>query len=87
MSRYAELTAKVDTFFNRVAGRHGDDMQCGTGCSDCCHVRITVTGVEAAAIREEIAAWTPEQRAALAANAAARGKPARFISSIPAQKK
>ncbi|HEU4734119.1 MAG TPA: YkgJ family cysteine cluster protein [Kofleriaceae bacterium] len=26
-------------------------MQCGTGCSDCCHVRLTITGVEAEAIR------------------------------------
>ena len=71
MSRYAELAAKVDAFFKRVANRHGDDMQCGSGCSDCCHVRLTVTGVEAAAIRDEIAAWPPDQRAALAANAAA----------------
>jgi Fe-S-cluster containining protein len=71
MSRYAELAAKVDAFFKRVANRHGDDMQCGSGCSDCCHVRLTITGVEAAAIRDEIATWPPEQRAALAANAAA----------------
>jgi len=26
-------------------------MQCETGCSDCCHVRLTITAVEAAAIR------------------------------------
>jgi Fe-S-cluster containining protein len=26
-------------------------MQCQTGCADCCHVRLTVTAVEAAAIR------------------------------------
>ena len=51
MSRYPELTAKVDAFFARVEARHGDDMQCDTGCSHCCHVRLTITGVEAAAIR------------------------------------
>jgi Fe-S-cluster containining protein len=68
MSRYAELTAKVDAFFTRVANRHGDDMQCGSGCSDCCHVRLTITAVEAGALREEIATWPGEQRAALAAN-------------------
>ncbi len=67
MSRLGELHAKVDGFFARVAARHGDDMQCATGCSDCCHVRLTVTQVEAAAIRELVAGWSPVQRAALAA--------------------
>ena len=71
MSRYPELAAKVDAFFARTVARHGSDMQCGTGCSDCCHVRLTVTAVEARAIRDEIAAWPDEQRRALVANAAA----------------
>lgn len=65
MNRLAELTRKVDAFFARVAERHGGDMQCATGCSDCCHVRLTVTEVEAAAIRAHVAAWPPEQRRAL----------------------
>src|SRR4051812_36611006 len=67
MSRLGELQAKVDAFFARVESRHGDDMQCRTGCSDCCRVRLSVTGVEAAAIRAEVAAWPAEQRRALAA--------------------
>ncbi|HEY1557601.1 MAG TPA: YkgJ family cysteine cluster protein [Kofleriaceae bacterium] len=69
MSRYHELTGKVDAFFARVEARHGCDMQCGSGCSDCCHVRLTVTGVEARAIRELVAAWPAEARAALAERA------------------
>ena len=71
MSHWHELTAKVDAFFSRVEGRFGAEMQCRTGCSDCCHTRLTVTGVEAAAIRHELASWPPDRRAALAANAAA----------------
>ncbi|CAN5891354.1 hypothetical protein BH11MYX3_BH11MYX3_37680 [soil metagenome] len=71
MSRLDEVTAKVDAFFARVSARHGGDMQCHTGCSDCCHTRLTITGVEAAAIRSELAGWDPARRAALAANAAA----------------
>ena len=71
MSRYRELTAKVDAFFARVSQRYGDDMQCGTGCSDCCHVRLTITAVEATAIRELIATWSDTRRAELRANAAA----------------
>ena len=55
MSHWHELTAKVDAFFSRVEGRFGAEMQCRTGCSDCCHTRLTVTGVEAAAIRHELA--------------------------------
>jgi hypothetical protein len=71
VSRLDELTAKIDAFFVRVETRHGDDMRCSTGCSDCCHVRLTITATEAAAIRGEIASWQPDRRGALAANAAA----------------
>lgn len=71
MSRLPEVQAKVDAFFARVATRHGEDMQCTTGCSDCCHVRLTVTHVEADAIRGELETWTNERRARLAANALA----------------
>ena len=66
MNRLAELTRKVDAFFVRVAERHGGDMQCATGCSDCCHVRLTITEVEAAAIRAHVAAWPAQRRRALA---------------------
>lgn len=66
MSRLAELSRKVDAFFARVAERHGTDMQCATGCSDCCHVRLTITGVEAAAIRAHVADWPSDRRDSLA---------------------
>lgn len=66
MTRFEELAAKVDAFFARVADRHGADMQCATGCSDCCHVRLTITAVEAAAIRTHVARWSAEQRRNLA---------------------
>ena len=71
MSRYPELAAKVDAFFQRVEQRHGSDLQCHTGCSDCCHTRLTVTTVEASAIADEIATWPAERRTVLAANASA----------------
>ncbi len=66
VTRLEELTHKVDAFFARVALRHGDDMQCASGCSDCCRVRLTVTSVEAAAIRAHVTTWPAEQRRALA---------------------
>jgi hypothetical protein len=67
VSRLPELAAKIDAFFERVTARHGPDMQCHTGCSDCCHVRLTVTGVEAAAIRAVVAGWPDAGRARLRA--------------------
>lgn len=66
MSRLSELHVKVDGFFARVEARHGSDMQCATGCADCCHVRLTITGVEAAAIEALVAGWPADRRAALA---------------------
>lgn len=70
MSRYPELAAKVDAFFARVQARHGAEMACGSGCSHCCHTRLTITGVEAQAIIDEVASWPAARRAALAANVA-----------------
>jgi len=61
-----ELQAKVDAFFARVTARHGADMQCASGCADCCHARLTITATEATAIRAEVATWPASQRRALA---------------------
>ena len=80
--RYHLLTAKVDGFVARVAARHGDQMQCGSGCADCCHTRLTVTAVEAAAIEDHVAAMAPAARAELVELAARpvadAGDPARI---------
>jgi uncharacterized protein len=70
VSRYPELAAKVDAFFARVSARHGADLRCDSGCSHCCHVRLSITGVEAQAIRDAIVTWPAQRRAALAANLA-----------------
>ncbi len=42
-------------------------MQCASGCSDCCHVRLSVTHAEAGPIRALLAAMPEGPRAALAA--------------------
>lgn len=46
-------------------------MRCGSGCHHCCHTRLSVTQVEADAIRAEVATWAPERQAQLAQNVAA----------------
>lgn len=65
-SRYRELTAKVDAFFARVHARHAADMRCGSGCDSCCRTRLTITGVEAEAMRAHVLAMAPADRARLA---------------------
>lgn len=80
MSRYPEVAAKVDAFFQRVDDRHGSDLQCHNGCSDCCHARLTVTRIEADAIAREVEAWPADRRAALLANVRASSSP----RSLPA---
>jgi Fe-S-cluster containining protein len=65
-ARYRELTAKVDAFFARVQARHAADMKCGSGCDSCCRTRLTITGVEAEAVRAHVATMSSEARARLA---------------------
>ncbi len=71
MSEYRDVASKVDDFFTRVQARHGRDMQCATGCADCCAVRLTITGVEATEIRDLVTGWPSTRRATLASNVAA----------------
>lgn len=47
LAHFRVLASKVDAFFNRVESQHSNDLACSSGCNDCCHVRLTVTSVEA----------------------------------------
>jgi len=51
-----ELWRKIDAFFERVRGRYPSALACRAGCDDCCKRRLSVTGVEADAIVEGLAA-------------------------------
>lgn len=64
--RYQELISKVEAFFSRVQSRYGNAMQCKAGCTACCHVRLSVTALEASVIREGLAGLPDEVRARLA---------------------
>lgn len=63
---FAELVTKVDDFFDRVHARHRARMHCAKGCSDCCHARLSVTLLEAAALAQCVSELPAEQREALA---------------------
>lgn len=47
-------------------------MECRAGCTGCCQVQLTVSPVEASAIRDHLASLPAEPRAALATRAASR---------------
>jgi Fe-S-cluster containining protein len=82
VTRLGELTTKVDAFFARVTARHGTDMQCQTGCADCCHVRLTVTAVEAAAIRAYAAGLPHSVRRQLANDSCCDGAASGSVSIV-----
>jgi uncharacterized protein len=82
MSRYPELAAKVDGFFARVIARYPTETKCNSGCSHCCHVRLTITGVEADAIDDLVATWSDDRKASLAENVAV-APPDRCVALTP----
>lgn len=73
-ARLEELWRKVDAFFERVDSRLPGEMACAAGCADCCRRRLSVTGLEAEVILEELTRLPPDERARLAERAAAGGE-------------
>lgn len=63
------LASKVDGFFDRVQGQHGADLVCSSGCNDCCHVRLTITSVEAQVIADHWSSLPLHTRQVLAQRA------------------
>jgi hypothetical protein len=59
---YAAIKEKVDAFFAAVVARRGDDLACRSGCAACCHVELTVSAVEAAAIAAYLRSQPKRQR-------------------------
>jgi Fe-S-cluster containining protein len=55
-------------------------MQCQTGCADCCRVRLTVTAVEAAAIRAYVAELPHSVRRQLATGSCGGGAASKTVS-------
>lgn len=69
-SQYLELRGRVDEKFNEIQARFSGEMKCASGCHSCCKPGLTVSEIEAEAIRE---ALTPE--VAEAARALAQANP------------
>jgi hypothetical protein len=71
LGRLSALFAKVDAFAARVQAAHGDQMACRPGCDGCCRARLSVTPLEAEAIRALLAKLHEPARASLRARAQA----------------
>ena len=72
LDEYRALVGKVDDFAARVTAARQADLACRAGCDGCCQVDLTVSAVEAAAVRGYLAALPSEARAAVAARGRAR---------------
>lgn len=70
-ARLDELYAKLDGFFTRAHARYPEGITCHTGCADCCQRRFSVTGLEASALAEALAALPAERRRELGRRARA----------------
>ena len=57
------LRTRVDAHFDEAASRAGPQMQCAQGCQSCCHVDLSVFEVEAARVRDALAALPDPLRA------------------------
>ncbi len=68
---YRPIVEKVDSFATAVHAARADDMRCAPGCSACCHVELTVCGVEAAEVARAVAALDDASRGRLAERAGA----------------
>lgn len=69
-SEYRALVEKVEAFTHAAFERRRADMQCAKGCSSCCEVSLTVSGVEAAEVKAGLAALPVADRMRVAQRAA-----------------
>ena len=53
---YQQLIADVDDLTSQLNERYQAHLQCGAGCSGCCHHHLSVFAVEAAVLTEAIQA-------------------------------
>lgn len=66
---YRALLAEIDAWFRSVQARHGRQMKCGSGCSDCCHGVFDIGPHDVELVREAYRALPPETRALVRAEA------------------
>src|SRR5262249_45205888 len=56
LATYRALLMKVDAKFAEIQARHPAAFRCGAGCHACCQSGLTVSALEAAALRDYLEA-------------------------------
>ena len=81
LALYQQLIADVDDLTSQLNERYKSHLQCGAGCSGCCHHHLSVFAVEAAVLTEAIQALPEATQARIQQQAIevqareAKGKP------------
>lgn len=60
--KYERLVTEVDKAFAQVQAQHGDCINCGEGCSDCCHAMFDLSLIEALYLNHKFNAAYEGQR-------------------------
>jgi len=68
-SALVTLRSRVDAHFDEAARGAGEQMRCAQTCDQCCHVDLSVFEVEAAPVRDALAALPAATRARVRAQA------------------
>lgn len=55
-NEYAALAARADEFFSATLAADPDSFACQRGCAQCCHVDLSLSPVETAAVRNHLEA-------------------------------
>lgn len=64
---YQALISKVESFVQAAAERRKADMACRKGCDGCCHTWLSLSQVEADAMRSALGTLSPAERVQIAA--------------------
>lgn len=72
---YRSLASRIDDFFAAVQARHPQALHCQAGCAGCCQEGLSVSAIEAAAIRNYLHSSPPELRRQIARQAQAAQAP------------
>ena len=66
---YAKLVGRVDDLTHLIAERRAGDLACGRGCTACCRVQLTLSPLEASAVRAALAGLSRATRERIRARA------------------
>ncbi len=69
---YKELMKEIDDWFSRALSAHPAQIQCKSGCSECCRSLFDITLLDAACLREGFELLPQEVRTAVTAKAGSR---------------